>query len=116
ISAFYHQKLECVSAKRITPPEKIVTTIRENPPLQDLAQRPLLLVMMLDIFTDYREAAEREWDKAKLYHHYTEKWLKHEAAKPDSVLKWHEKAVLMQEIAWSLYAANGTAISPQKPY
>jgi hypothetical protein len=43
---------------------------------------------------------------AKLYEVYTEKWLKNEAAKPDSVLRWHEKAALMEEIGWAMYQAG----------
>lgn len=90
----------------VPPAEYIVKTIEASPELRDLAQRPLLLVMILDLFTDSEEASEREWNAAKLYQRYTEKWLRHEAAKPDSVLKWHEKAVLMQEIAWSIHATR----------
>ncbi len=59
--------------------------------------------MILDIFTDSPELLEKEWSLAKLYDAYTQKWLKHEAMKPTSVLRWHEKAALIEEIAWSIY-------------
>ncbi len=100
------------STRRLAPsPEYIVKTIEASPELRDLAQRPLLLEMMLDLFTDPEAASEREWNAARLYQHYTEKWLQYEAAKPDSVLKWHEKATLMQEIAWSIHVARSANAS-----
>jgi predicted NACHT family NTPase len=86
--------------------EKIIKTILGSQELLDLAQRPLLLVMMLDVFADSQEILEIEWNMAKLYEVYTEKWLKNEAAKPDSVLRWHEKAALMEEIGWAMYQAG----------
>jgi hypothetical protein len=86
--------------------EKILKTILGSQELLDLAQRPLLLIMMLDIFIDSQEILEIEWNMAKLYEVYTEKWLKNEAAKPDSVLRWHEKAALMEEIGWAMYQAG----------
>jgi len=86
--------------------EKIIMAIRGNQELLDLAQRPLLLIMMLDIFTDQQETLEIDWNVAKLYEAYTEKWLKNEATKPDSVLRWHEKTALMEEVAWSIYRSE----------
>jgi len=85
--------------------EKVIRAIQENQELLDLAQRPMLLIMIIDIFTDSQEMFEIKWNMAKLYEIYTEKWLKNEAAKPDSVLRWHEKAAIMEEIAWSIYQA-----------
>lgn len=105
IAAFCHKR-ERIASGTATTPEKIVDIIQANQELRDLAQRPLLLVMMLDIFTDTQETDEEEWGKAKLYRKYTEKWLKNEASKPDSVLRWNEKAALMQELAWSIYLAK----------
>jgi hypothetical protein len=87
-------------------PEKIIKTIWRSQELLDLARRPLLLVMMLDVFIDPQEILEIDWNMAKLYDVYTEKWLKNEAAKPDSALRWHEKAALMEWIAWSMYQAG----------
>lgn len=84
-------------------PDNIIRTIKENKELLDLAQRPMLLNMMVDVLTDSQESFEIEWNISKLYEIYTEKWLKNEAMKPDSVLRWHEKAALMEEIAWSIY-------------
>ena len=86
--------------------EKVIRAIQESQELLYLAQRPLLLIMMLDIFTDQHETLEIDWNVAKLYEVCTEKWLKNEAAKPDSVLRWHEKTALMGEVAWSLYRAE----------
>ncbi|MGB3458437.1 MAG: NACHT domain-containing protein [Halobacteriota archaeon] len=87
-------------------PEKIIKTIWRSQELLDLARRPLLLVMMLEVFIDPQEILEIDWNMAKLYDVYTEKWLKNEAAKPDSALRWHEKAALMEGIAWSMYTAG----------
>lgn len=83
-----------------TASERIIETIQMSPELQDLAQRPLLLIMILEVLTEPREALGGQWSITKLYRRYTEQWLKHEASKPDSVLKWNEKAMLLQEIAW----------------
>lgn len=115
ITAFCHKRGMLMHGT-VMAPEKIVSTIRASRELQDLAQRPLLLVMMLDIFTDSREMDEDSWDIAKLYQKYTEKWLKNEAAKPDSVLRWNEKAALMQEIAWSMYIARTPVTSSYERY
>lgn len=103
IMAFCNKKQDIAPQKIITPPEKIIESIQRNQRLQDLAQRPLLLVMILDIFTDPQAIEENEWSMAKLYQKYTDKWLQNEAAKPDSVLRQDQKAVLMREIAWSVY-------------
>lgn len=119
VLAFCRKKWEQKTAGTqhpVPPAEYIARTIEASPELRDLAQRPLLLVMMLDLFTDPEEVGEREWNAAKLYQKYTEKWLKHEAAKPDSVLKWHEKAALMQEIAWSIHASRTTNVSLHERY
>ena len=62
--------------------------------------------MMLDIFTDNQESKEVNWNIAHLYRKYTEKWLKNEASKPHSVLKWNEKARMLEEIAWTTYRAK----------
>jgi len=109
ITAFCNMKQEIGHRGIITPPGEIIDKIRGNERLQDLVKRPLLLVMILDIFTDPKEMGESEWNIAKLYQKYTEKWLQNEATKPDSVLRRDEKATLMQEIAWSTHrkrAAN----------
>ena len=105
IYAFCGKKGKTAAQKPISPPEYILKTIEAGPELRDLAQRPLLFEMMLDLFIEAEVAGEHEWNAAKLYQRYTEKWLKHEAANPDSVLKWHEKASIMQEIAWSIHVA-----------
>ena len=74
-------------------PSKIIEAIRVSPELQDLAQRPLLLLMILQIFASAGNLDEKQWSITKLYRRYSERWLKHEASKPDSVLKWNEKVV-----------------------
>jgi predicted NACHT family NTPase len=99
------------TALQVTPPGKIIETIQESRELRDLAQRPLLLIMILDIFTNPHEMRETEWNMAKLYKKYTEKWLKNEAAKAGSALKWEEKAALMEELAWSIYVARAPSAS-----
>jgi hypothetical protein len=109
IIAFCEKKQDSRSYKSTIDPQQIIEIIRTNHELQDLAQRPLLLIMMLDILTDPREMSETRWDVVKLYRKYTEKWLKNEAAKPDSVLKWNEKAALMQELARLTYTPKPSA-------
>jgi hypothetical protein len=109
IAVFCSMKQEIAHHRITTSPGDIVDKIQASEGLLDLIQRPLLLVMILDIFTDPKEKSGGEWNIAKLYQKYTEKWLQNEAAKPDSVLRQDEKASLMQEIAWSTHrkrAAN----------
>jgi hypothetical protein len=109
VTAFCEKKYDSRTYKIVIDPQRIIEIIRANQELQDLAQRPLLLIMMLDILTDPREMSETKWDVVKLYRKYTEKWLKNEAAKPDSVLKWNEKAALMQELARLTYTPKPSA-------
>ena len=59
--------------------EKIINTIQMSPELQDLAQRPLLLMMILDVLTDSKEILDGQWSITKLYKKYSERWLKHDA-------------------------------------
>src|SRR5579884_112663 len=106
IKAFFQQKQKYLIEKKLTPPEEILNFIRTSHELLDLAQRPLLLIMMLDVFTDPKEIHETGWTIIKLYRKYTEKWLKNEAAKPGSVLKWNEKAILLQELAKLTYSSK----------
>lgn len=94
------------SKKRYPEPNKIIATIEKSQELLDLAQRALLLTMMLDIFTDLPQMLEVELTMAGLYEAYTQKWLRREAAKPDSVLKWHEKDTIIEEMAWSIYRSK----------
>src|SRR5258708_4100771 len=106
ITAFCNKKRDTQLGILATPPEKIITIIQENQGLKDLTQRPLLLVMIVDIFTDpidLKDMSESEWNMAMVYQKYTSKWLRNEAAKPDSILRADQKAILMQNIAWSIY-------------
>lgn len=87
-------------------PTRITNAIKQNEALLDLVQRPLLLVMMLDVFTDSPQMLSITWTLATLYEVYTEKWLKNESRKPDSVLRWHDKAEFVEILAWSVYKAD----------
>jgi transcriptional regulator with XRE-family HTH domain len=81
---------------------EIIDLLESNKELRDLAQRPLFLLMILEIFPSTRKM-EGSWNLNKLYRNYTESWLKNEAAKPDSLLRWSEKQALLQELAWHTY-------------
>jgi hypothetical protein len=99
IEAFCQQKRSKSKQQSITASENIIKLLGTSRELQDLVQRPLLLIMMLDIFTDPKTMSEPGWTVVKLYQKYTEKWLKNESGKPGSVLLWHEKMHLLQELA-----------------
>ncbi|MGB8345856.1 MAG: NACHT domain-containing protein [Ktedonobacteraceae bacterium] len=118
IAAFCQKRSEMAPQEAIVSSDRILQTIQENQALRDLAHRPLLLMMMLDIFTSPQAIDEigNSWGMAKLYQKYTEKWLKNEAAKSDSVLRWYEKAAIVQELAWWLYTARGAASSAIQTY
>src|SRR5262249_15482119 len=111
IERFYQRKQAYGLQQTGTPPEKVVAFLRMRPELQDLIQRPLLLLMLLDIFAAPKEMDDAQWNKTKLYQRYTEKWLKNEAAKPGSHLKWHEKALVLQEVAWATYTGKSFGAS-----
>jgi predicted NACHT family NTPase len=91
IVAFCQQKPRRGDQRHVLSPKEIVTLLEMNEELRDLAQRPLLLSMILEVFTSARGINEGQWTVNKLYRIYTERWLKMEAAKPDSVLRWSEK-------------------------
>ncbi len=114
ITAFYQHKRNKATLPNAITADKIINMIRNNQKLQDLVHRPLLLIMMLDIFTDPREIKETEWSTTKLYEKYTEKWLKNEAAKPDSALKWNKKDMLLQDVAWLTHIAKSSLSSPYR--
>jgi predicted NACHT family NTPase len=101
------QYIRSVCKRQQTPAaDRILNAIQMSKELQELAQRPLLLLMILEIFTSARDINEERWSTTRLYRKYTEYWLKHEAAKPDSVLKWSEKSALLQEMAWFTYRGS----------
>ena len=100
ITVFCQRQRQNATGEPVASPEKIIEAIQMSPELQDLAQCPLLLLMILEVFTDPQEMDEEHWSVNTLYKKYSERWLKHEASKPDSTLKWHEKATLLQEVAW----------------
>lgn len=79
----------------------IIQHITKNRSLSDLAKRPLLLVMMLDIKDQISD--EIDWDIVKLYERFTIKWLQHEAAKPDAQLTWQVKDEIIKTLAWHLF-------------
>lgn len=119
ITTFYTKKSEAATNEITTPPARIIQTIQDNQVLRDLVQRPLLLMMMLETFASAQAVEEFNstiWNIAKLYEKYTEKWLKSEASKPDSVLKWNEKAEIIQELAWWLYTIRGATSSANQIY
>ncbi len=114
IRTFCLKKQAQKNQKLLLSSEQITETIGASQQLQDLAQRPLLLTMMLDIFTNPQEIMQGVWDVTTLYQKYTDQWLKSEAAKPDSLLRWDQKARLMQEIAWFTYTTGAPTSSPYK--
>lgn len=105
IAAFCQRQHQAAQAGSVVS-SKIIEAIRVSPELQDLAQRPLLLLMILEIFASAGDLDEKQWSITKLYRRYSERWLKHEASKPDSVLKWNEKVAVLQEVAWYTYRGN----------
>ena len=115
ITTFCRHKQQAGMQQEMASPQTIMTTLHTNQGLQDLARRPLLLLMILELFTGPKDMGKEAWSATKLYTKYTEWWLKHEAAKPDSLLKWHEKAALLQEVAWSTYEHSpGTSTFTQQ--
>ncbi|HZO72886.1 MAG TPA: NACHT domain-containing protein [Ktedonobacteraceae bacterium] len=92
--------------KQTLAPEKIIEAIQASRELQDLVKRPLLLLMVLEVFTTSKGLDGGKWNVTGLYRKYTEQWLKNEASKPDSVLRWNEKALVLQEVAWFTYRTS----------
>jgi hypothetical protein len=122
IAAFRDRKQRMTPKKTVLSSEEIIKAISRSPGLRDLARRPLLLTMILDLFTDPQATLDLQavnggssngsgWNLVKLYQGYTEKWLKNEAMKPGSILRWNEKELLVQEFAQFIYAAKVPAAS-----
>lgn len=84
--------------------DQIITTIQQDPKLEDLSKRLLLLVMITDILSRRSTAKNYDWSSVKLYAEYTQNWLKNEARK--SVLAWDDKSRLLEQIAWELFTAK----------
>ena len=105
IAAFCQRQRRTTQAGNLAP-SKIIEAIQLSPELKDLTQRPLLLLMILEVFASGSGLGEKQWSITKLYRRYTERWLKHEASKPDSVLKWSEKVAVLQQAAWFTYRGN----------
>src|SRR5579883_1447027 len=117
IAAFSQTKRQDnISQRIVMPSETIVETIGGSQELQELAQRPLLLVMMLDVFSNLQEVGEESCSIAKLYQKYIEKWLKQECSTSEPEIHWHEKVEIIQELAWLLYTANSPLTKPYKDY
>ena len=74
----------------------------------ELADRPLLLTMMLELLTSTHEhdAVRDASSLSALYESYTENWLSYESARTGSRLSADEKAALLQSVAWSLYVTR----------
>jgi WD40 repeat protein len=72
--------------------------IWDNETLTDLARRPALLQMIVDILPDIRP--EEPMNPARLYRIWTGRWLDRPAAQ-ERMFKW-EKLVFMSELAWRM--------------
>jgi len=89
---------------------KLLELISSEGSIFDLARRPLLLMMILDVFADPRTQGDLIQSKnnfgiTQLYKMYTEKWLDKESQKPPSILKWEEKDKIVEKLAWELYSS-----------
>lgn len=67
ITAFCQWKCKNGPQQRLPSPQKIVETIQMRQELLDLVQRTLLLLMILEVFTDSKELDEEQWSITKLY-------------------------------------------------
>ena len=90
--------------------EDLLNFIKSNIILLDLAQRPILLMMIIDVYSDPEQQQvlikDTKFGLSTLYLDFTQKWLKKEAEKQDSKLSWNDKEKLITILAWEAYKAN----------
>ena len=98
----------CAQIKNIhAKPDEIVSFLKGSQQLWNLSKTPLLLNMILETYIEGKLEDKREWTITDLYSSYTDMWLMQESFKPDSQLKWEEKDVCMEHIAWAMYSKIG---------
>ena len=89
---------------------RVIEAIESKNELLDLAQRPLLLNMIIDGFMNHPDGAFDEFTILNVYESYVRRWLRNEAAKPDSSMTWEQKGDILEQLAWLLYnEANDSA-------
>lgn len=104
--------IEQVTAhRRSTACAQVVMAIEGKSELLDLAQRPLLLNMIIDGFINHPDGAFDELTILNVYESYVQRWLKNEAAKPDSSMTWEQKEDILEQVAWLLYTEANNSVS-----
>ena len=66
IAAFCQRQRRAAQIGSIAP-SRVIEAIRVSPELQDLAQRPLLLLMILEVFASAGDLDDKQWSITKLY-------------------------------------------------
>jgi len=91
--------------------QKMISFLTNQEKLLELSKRPLLLMMILDVFispdtrNDYLRSINF-FGITQLYKIYTEKWLGKESQKSISKLEWKDKDQFIEILAWVIYTSN----------
>lgn len=88
--------------------ENVWKKIREVYDLGSLAQRPVLLNMIVETFDNLVHL--QKIDKSILYDQYTSNWIQRQADDERTLVTPELKKVFMQEIAWYMYEHNDYSI------
>lgn len=88
--------------------EELWATIQEVYDLPNLAQRPVLLRMIIGTLDELRKL-ERV-NTSVLYDLYTSSWIQRQADEERTLIKPEQKRAFMQELAWLMYERNDFTI------
>jgi len=84
-------------------PKRAVLDVLQDPSIEELIRRPLMLWMVVDVVGGAGEPATGPWSQSRLYREYTMKWLSREAAREASFLTWEDKDLLARLAARALF-------------
>lgn len=94
---------------------EILKIIANTHDLTDLSKRPFLLYMILstlpNILKEERTKKNIKINAYKLYHIYTDTWIKREERKNKTLIKQEDKELFCKELAFELYTSNVDSLS-----
>lgn len=84
--------------------------VSETHDLFDLAQRPVLLSIIISTIPELILRKGRKINEAILYDQYTRYWLEREEQKGKTLIKSTEKRLFTQELSWKMFITNELSI------
>lgn len=87
-----------------------IDVVQNTHDLSDLAQRPVLLNIMINTLPELMKDKASHINAAKLYDSYTNIWLQREDTKGKTLIKYNEKMFFTKELAWKMFVTNELSI------